>query len=295
MISKNGLFVTEGLTKSDRCIHTPGNFAKQYLLYVQEVGRLQSLKPHRCIRKNLDSYLFMIVLEGKGSLEISGKRYDMHSGSCALIDCKENYEHISDEEDAWQLAWVHFNGHPAKGYYDLFIKCNNGSNVFVCDNIALWNDRMGELLVRQKERDFRVELSCGDLLLQLLNCIIDTVLNVSVLESELGKQNIAELREQLNELYAEVNVLEILEKNWGEEFQPLSERFSRQFGISIDEYVSNRRFNAAKELLRFTIKPAEMVAIESGIGDISTMQRMFRENEGISAEEYREKWAQWIR
>lgn len=295
MISKNGLFATEGMTKSDRCIHTPGNFAKQNLLYVQEVGRLQSLKPHRCIRENLDSFLFMVVLEGKGNLEISGKHYDMHSGDCALIDCKEHYEHISDEKNAWKLAWVHFNGYSARGYYDLFIKCNNNSNVFSCDNVTLWNDRIGELLVTQKARNFQAELSCGDLLMQLLNCIIDTVLNVTVLENEQEKQSIAELREQLNELYANVTVLQIIEKNFGEEIKLLSEKFSRQFGISIEEYVSNRRFNAAKELLRFTIKPVEMVAIESGIGDINTMQQMFRENEGVSAEEYREKWAQWIR
>ena len=55
MIKKNSLFSTEGMTKSDRCLHTPGVFAKQNLLYIQEVGRLESLQPHRCIREKLDS------------------------------------------------------------------------------------------------------------------------------------------------------------------------------------------------------------------------------------------------
>ena len=40
MIKKEGLFATDMVTKSDRCIHTPSNFAKQNLLYVQEVGFL---------------------------------------------------------------------------------------------------------------------------------------------------------------------------------------------------------------------------------------------------------------
>lgn len=295
MISKKGLFATEGMTKSDRCIHTPGNFAKQNLLYVQEVGRLQSLKPHRSIRENLNSFLFVVVLEGKGSLQIGGKHYDIHSGDCALIDCKEHYEHISDEKEAWKLGWVHFNGQPAKGYYDLFMKYNKNSNVFSCEDVTVWNDRIGELLARQKARNFQAELYCGDLLLQLLNCIIDTVLSVSVLENEQEKQDIAELREQLNNLYADVNVLEIVEKNFGEGFKLLSERFFRQYGISVEEYIRNRRFNAAKELLRFTIKPVEIVATESGIGNIVSMQQMFRENEEMTAEEYRQKWAQWIR
>ena len=50
MIKKDGLFFNEGMTKSDRSLHTPGSFAKQNLLYVQEVGRLQSLTPHKCIK-----------------------------------------------------------------------------------------------------------------------------------------------------------------------------------------------------------------------------------------------------
>lgn len=70
--------------------------------------------------------------------------------------------------------------------------------------------------------------------------------------------------------------------------------FAQHYGISIDEYVDNRRLNAAKELLRFSVKPVAQVAAASGIGDVAAMQQMFREKEGMSAEEYREKWAQWI-
>ena len=40
------MFSSEGVTKSDRMLHTPGMFAKNHLLYVQEVGRLESLVPH---------------------------------------------------------------------------------------------------------------------------------------------------------------------------------------------------------------------------------------------------------
>lgn len=71
--------------------------------------------------------------------------------------------------------------------------------------------------------------------------------------------------------------------------------YEQYYGIHIDEYVDNRRLNAAKELLRFSIKPVAEVAAVSGIGNEAVMQRMFQEKEGMSAEEYRQKWAQWIR
>lgn len=295
MIKRESLFSTEGMTESDRSLHTPGAFAKQNLLYVQEVGRLQSLKPHRCVRENLDSYLFMVVLSGRGELDIKGRHYDFAQGDCALIDCREHYEHISDEKNAWKLAWVHFNGHAARGYYELFMRYNRNVNVFPGGDVSVWDSMIGDLLSGQKERNLHSELHCGELLIGLLNHIIDSVSNVSVLQNEHEKQMIEELRERLNEQYADADILESLARNYVGELKTLETKFLKQFGISIEEYISNRRFNAAKELLRFSIKPMEEVAKESGIGDMIAMQQMFQANEGMTAEEYRAKWAQWIR
>lgn len=295
MIKKDGLFSTEGMTQSDRCIHTPSAFAKLNLLYVQEVGRLQSLKPHRCIREKLDSYLFMVVLEGSGSLDVGGKHYDMRTGSCALVDCMEHYEHISDEQDAWKLAWVHFNGHAARGYYELFIKSNGDRSVFCVNEVAPWDALIGELLTWQKERNLKAELYCGELLIQLLNRVLDSVLTAPVLESEQEKQIANEIREILNRRYAEKSLLQTIRETFGQEPKQLDEFFAKQYGIGIEEYIDNRRFNAAKEMLRFSIKPVEEIAKESGIGDLQAMQKMFYEKENMTAEEYRARWAAWIR
>ncbi len=295
MIKKDNLFPTGEMTQSNRCIHTPGAFAKQNLLYVQEVGQLKSLKPHKCIREKVDYYLFMVVLEGQGSLEVKGKHYDISQGDCALIDCMEHYEHISDEKNAWKLAWVHFNGYAAKGYYDLFLKYNSGENIFKSQNVDLWNELVGTLLKIQKDRNLYSELRCGEIILHLLNCIMDSVFNTSVMESEQEKQFGNELRDLLNEQYAQQDVLQTIQEKFNGDFDSLDVKFFQQFGISIKEYISNRRFTAAKEMLRFSIKPVEEVAKEAGIAEVQIMQQMFQHNEGMSAEEYRARWAQWIR
>lgn len=295
MIKKDSLFVADGMTKSDRCIHTPSAFARQNLLYVQEVGRLQSLEPHRCVRENVDSYLFLLVLEGKGNLIIRDRSYEINAGDCALIDCMEHYEHISDEKDAWKLAWVHFNGHAAKAYYELFRKYNSEKNIFAVEDIEGWNSLIGELLVTQKKRNLQAELFCGERLLHLLNRIVDSVSDAAVIENEQEKLLVNGARELLNKRYAEQDVLRELERTLGEEISVLSGIFTKRLGISIEEYISNRRFNAAKEMLRFSIKPIEEIVAESGINDMIVLQQMFRDNEGMTAEEYRAKWAQWIR
>lgn len=295
MIKRESLFSTGGMSQSDRCLHTPGSFAKENLLYVQEVGNLRSLKPHKCVRENLDSFLFLIVLDGKGSLDVKGKHYQVQKGSCALIDCMEHFEHISDEQDAWRLAWVHFNGRSARGYYELFMRYNKEENVFEVKDTRKWENLLEELLNKQKERNLQSELDCAELIQHLLNMMIENVADLDTVASEEEKAMANEIREQVNAQYADANVLEELEKSFGESITELSGKFRRYFGISLEEYISNRRFNAAKELLRFSIKPVDDVVTESGIGDLIAMQKMFRDNEGMSAEEYRAKWAAWIR
>lgn len=293
---ENGsLFLNDGMAQSERYLHTPGMFAKQNLLYVQETGRLRSLKPHKCVRENLASYLFVAVLEGTGRLNIKGKEYQISKGDCALIDCMEHYEHISDEQNGWKLAWVHFNGHAAKGYYSLFKKCNKESNVFHTENIQCWDAMIGELLHELRKRTLYAELKCGEILSGMLNEVLSSVSDRNVLEYEQQKQTANELRERLNELYASADILEKVELLFGEKTDVLNENFQDHFGISIEEYVSNRRLNAAKELLRFSIQPVEVIAKESGIGSLIIMQQMFRDNEGVTVEEYRKKWAQWVR
>lgn len=295
MIKSEGLFATEGMTSSNRCLHTPGDFARQNLLYVQEVGRLKSLKPHRCVREKLESYLFMMVLDGRGSLVVDGHSYALQVGDCALVDCREHYEHISEENDGWELAWVHYYGSTARNFYELFRKGNGENPVFHIADVEQWNQLIGQLLDLQSDRSMLAELQSGELLLHLQYCIMHNLSDHGALEDQQERQFVSSVREWLNEHYAGEDVFGALEQDFSQNYEEMNRSFVQYYGIRIDEYVQNRRLNAAKELLRFSIKPVPEVAAESGIGHVAAMQQMFWEKEGMSAEEYRQKWAQWIR
>ncbi len=69
----HSLFSTSGITDSVRMLHTPGEFARKNLLYVQEVGRLKSLRAHKSQRENLNSYLFFGVESGEGTVFIGSE------------------------------------------------------------------------------------------------------------------------------------------------------------------------------------------------------------------------------
>ncbi|MCI8316853.1 MAG: AraC family transcriptional regulator [Lachnospiraceae bacterium] len=295
MVKKEDIYTTVAMTKSERYLHTPGSFARQNLLYVQEVGHLESLQPHKNVREKLDSFLILVVLEGKGILEICDKKIPVSKGDCAWIDCMDHYEHISDEKDAWKLAWVHFNGKSARAFYELFIKLNNLQSIFHVENIEEWFNIIKEIMTYQREKNILSELFCGEQLLHLLNKILKCVADSAKLENEQEKLIAAEVREFVNENYAERNILDLVSNEFESTFESIGVLFKGAYGISLEEYISRRRYNAAKELLRFTVKPMDRVAIESGIGDLILMQQLFIQNEGMGADEYRQKWAGWIR
>lgn len=295
MVRKDDIYTTVTMTKSERYLHTPGSFAKQNLLYVQEVGHLESLQPHRSVREKLDSFLILIVLEGKGFLEIDGSEIAVSKGDCAWIDCMEHYEHISDENEAWKLAWVHFNGKSARAFYELFVKLNDSRTIFHVENVDEWLEIIKNIMACQREKNILSELVCGEQLMYLLNKVIKCATNVTKLNNEQEKFVAAEVREFINEQYAERDILDLVSREFGKSSADIGAVFKGAYGISIEEYISSRRYSAAKELLRFSVKPMEAVAAESGIGDLILMQQLFVTNEGMSADEYRRKWAGWIR
>ena len=235
MVKREDIYTTVAMTKSERYLHTPGGFARQNLLYVQEVGQLESLQPHKCVREKLDSFLILVVLEGKGTLTIGDQETSVGKGDCAWIDCMEHYEHISDEKDAWKLAWVHFNGRSARAFYELFIKLNHFKSVFHVEDNEEWFEIIKDIMECQREKSILSELVCGEQLLHLVNKAVSCVADSTVLKNEQEKLAVAEVREFINEQYAEKNVLALVSSEFGEMMADIGEAFSSAYGISIEE------------------------------------------------------------
>ncbi|HOO79388.1 MAG TPA: AraC family transcriptional regulator [Lachnospiraceae bacterium] len=295
------LFDAEGITKSERLMHTPSTFARKNLLYVQETGQLKSLKAHSCIRENLDSYLFFFVLSGTGSVVFDGEVYEMTEGSCAFIDCRKHYEHKSSEENPWELMWVHFDGQIVEACYPLFYEGNHNSPVFIAKEekeklVAL----VEELRAIPNEQNVLYELQASGLLQQLLISCMEKVITEKAktegdTDAALSVADYEAIREYLNTHFAEKNLTQALSSMFGKEFGRINTAFSHRYGITVEDYVENRKFNKAKELLRFTIKPIDEIITQAGFASSEQFHAMFQKNEEMSPEDYRKKWAQWIK
>lgn len=276
-------------TSSERVIVTPTKFAQSSCLYVQEVGRLKSLKPHISERESLDSYLFLIVLSGEGSVNCRGETHRMSFGNCALIDCRQKYYHISSAERPWELMWVHFNGNKASSLYEQFIRINP-KGVFRSSNVHNYKRPLEEMLRLNREHDNLTEIMSNKYLTDIITqCCLDSEYDAEEPDDSL-KRKLPEIREYLNENYTRKILLEELAEEFYVSKFHLSREFKNEYDITVGNYLLNLRIGRAKELLRFTSMPIEEIAAECGINDTGYFTKIFRKSEGMTALQYRHKW-----
>ena len=148
---------------------------------------------------------------------------------------------------------------------------------------------------KQQDKSVIAEMQCGELLLRLLSDTIGHVADTEMLRDEENRKIVQDVREYLHESYADADVVQKVSVQYATSYEELNRLFKVYFSMTMEEYVSNRRFLVAKELLRFSIKSVAEVAEESGIRDVIAMQQMFYDKENMTADEYRSRWAQWIR
>ena len=286
------LFSNQGITSSTRYIHTPGDFASANLLYVQEVGTLKSLRPHKSSREGLESILFMVIKSGEGFVRIKGREYGLKEDDCVLINCMDSYEHESSESNPWELSWVHFYGKSAASFYELFLKENDGANVFVPSETESYVKMIENLMALCNDKSAMSEIYANETLTELLTEVLSDVTKPS---ENIGDIDVSAVRTFINDNYALKTVCDDLGAKFESDADTLNKAFEEAYGIGIKDYLKIRRFNVAKEMLRFTINSESQIACECGFEDYSEFEKMFVDSEGMTPEVYRSKWAQWIK
>jgi len=297
----DNIMTNEKVTESERLIHTPSSYARKNLIFVQETGELKSIKQHSCVRENLESYLLFVVTEGKGKVETAGREYEAKAGDVVFLDCRKRYSHTSDANEPWTIRWIHFDGQVSSFMFSLFEEANEKNPVWTpADGTAPYNSIIDELSRKLDEKNILTEINQSKLLNDLLIMILnDTAkgksLSVENLSDDAGVDGFASLRESVNEHLQETGFERILSIQYGVAPEKLDELFTERYGISLPDYILNRKLNKAKQLLRFTIKPIEEIVEESGLENEAMLRELFMNNEEMTPEDYRRRWAQWIK
>ncbi|MBE5875868.1 MAG: AraC family transcriptional regulator [Lachnospiraceae bacterium] len=280
---------TGSTVASKRIIYTASDFAKFNLIFLQETGELTAQKPHISKREGLNSYLFLMVENGSGSITYGGETYSLRAGDCAFIDCRLPYSHQSSME-LWTLKWVHFYGNSVKGIYDKYVE-RGGQCCFKTSHPEKFQTVLTALYDIASSESYIKDMELNEKLNALLTLLMAESWHPDV--QGMGtrkKKDLQELRAYLDEHYQERITLDDLSEIFYINKFYLTRIFKEQFGVSINNYLLQVRITHAKQQLRFSDMPIEKVASEIGVEDVRYFTRMFKKVEGMTPGEYRKRW-----
>ncbi len=291
MSTSSPFMSSKNVVLSNRIIYTPTYFAKSNLMYLQEVGTLKALRIHESKRSNLSSYLVFIVLHGSGCLTVDGVVYDIKTGDCAFVDCMQNYKHNSSE-DSWILQWVHFNGFNMAGIYE---KYRNRGGKYVFTPSPEDFQKISTLLTDIHRiadstsyiRDMEINEKLNGLLTELMRNSWDIEQSGAVSQKRKDLRNV---REYIDTHYSEDIKLDNLADMFFVNKFYLTRIFKKQYGITINNHLTQVRITNAKKHLRFTDMTVEQIGAKCGYNDSNFFIRTFKRCEGMTPGEFRIKW-----
>lgn len=280
---------TNSVVTSNRILYTPSSFARSSLLTLQEIGTLEALKPHTSSRDNLQSYLFFYVESGSGTLVYQGKEYELGKGDCVFIDCQLPYSHSTDT-NLWTLSWIHFYGSTMQRIYEKYLE-RGGGPVFRPDDLAPFQHLHKTLYSFASSDDYIRDMRINGELNNLLTLLMKESWHPEERQTpDLKRENINLIKQYLDEHYDEKITLDDLTERFFISKYYLTRVFRKQFGTSISHYLLSIRITKAKQMLRFTDETVENIGYKCGLGAPHYFSRTFKQVEGISPSEYREKW-----
>jgi len=282
----NPLFLGQVVSTS-RILYTPSTFAKSSLIYLQEVGELIAQQPHTSKRSNLSSYLFFIVLNGIGEVEYDGSKYELKAGDCCFLDCKKSYAH-STRKNLWSLKWVHFYGQITP-IYDKYLE-RGGFTVYSTINFSKFYTILTSIFEVAKSDNFIRDMLIHEKLTSLLTLLMSESWHPTNVGAPKHNQNIKNVKEYLDNNYAEnINLDGLASQFFINKFY-LARSFREQYGVPVIAYLNNVRITEAKKNLRFSNDTVNNVAIQCGFSDANYFIRQFKKIEGMTPGEYRSKW-----
>lgn len=273
----------------NRVIYTASGFAKENLLYLQEIGESQAQQPHVSTRKNLASYLFFVVTKGSGTLEYLETTYPLAEGDCIFIDCKKTYSHHSSE-NLWELKWIHFFGSNMDSIYEKYLE--SGGNPVVSPRntetfIQLWEQIFDQASIHT----LTAEMEIYSRLTLLTAALLSECENINAVTYSVHSDQILQnIKNYLDTHYTEKITLDFLSGKFFINKFYLSRIFREKFGHSITQYLLQRKITQAKKLLRFTDLSIEEISRECGMNDANYFSRIFKKIEGTTPGQFRKMW-----
>lgn len=272
---------------STRLIITPSLAARASYFYVEEIGYFKTRPHYFTERDNLNSYLIVFTLSGRGYLEYNNKTYTLTANQGFFINCMEHQYYRTDRSEPWEILWVHFNGSTSHGYYEQYSK--NSTSLCTFEENSSVPTILRQLIAIHNQKNITTEPISSKLLVELLTEFILTTNATESAGAYLPKY-IEKLIKDLDKCFTEKITLDILSQKYSVNKFYLEKEFKKYIGITPNEYIITHRITYAKELLKYSSISVSDIGYKCGIENVSHFINLFKNRVGMTPLIFRKQW-----
>lgn len=88
-------------------------------LMITKIGYYNNSSGHFMRRSDIDEYILLYCVDGKGWIETKGIRKDVERGNVVFFNINNPHAYGADNKEPWCLYWAHFTGAGVPKLYDL--------------------------------------------------------------------------------------------------------------------------------------------------------------------------------
>ena len=204
-------------------------------------------------------YLFHFVLEGKGTFTTPRNTYTVTAGNAFFIRPSELTKYEADKNDPWSYVWVGFKGDRAKGF-------DNAPDIFKFNKDLV--EELKDIIYKKEEVEARL-------------ASIGFKLYASFAKKGEHIDHSSKAKNYINTHYMENLSIEQLSELVGLNRKYLSRIFKETYGVTMQEYLINKRLSEATKLLKHGYS-VEQTAFMVGYNDQFGFSKAYKKRYGNS-------------
>ena len=231
-------------------------------------------------------YMVHYILSGRGIYQCRGRTFQLGEGDAFLICPGELIYYEADQETPWIYTWIGMQGIKIKGYLERTSLVE--SLVFRYDGdpqLRSCHERLFEAEQKTRSRD----LLMNSILYEYLFLLADKFPNKRPTGAEKRSNYVEEALNFMEGAFCDPITVQDIADHLCLNRSYLHRQFKAAIGVSVQDYLLDRRIRQACILLKNTDLPIQVVARSVSYQDALYFSKIFLQKKGVSPSQYREQ------
>jgi len=256
---------------------------------ILEAGEIFARECYSAISNGEKGYLLLYTVSGQGTLVYGGQRQSLRKGEAAVLDCECGYACYTSKNPSenWVFYYIHFSGASCEFYTDM-LSSNQKSKTHIGDKIGFvsYLDAFFSSLKAFDTYHRCIQAGVMCQILTQLVCEQDSKKGTEKSSYE-NIESVHDIVDFIDKNHWQPLDLDMLAKDAGISKYHFAHIFKAIMGVSPYKYLTTRRIEEAKKILKTTDMSVYSVSMMVGFKNDCHFSRMFKSITNMTPLQYR--------